>query len=391
MHLRKILTFYRYNRFTAFFRRLTLFIIPVLFPLLLSTCFLLRGTAVPINTVRIENANIEKIFKDTARIEDLKAEWRGNSVEIISQQNNTNSQTVIASFSAKDDYKYESQAAGSNAAEGTVFSMKQFSDVRWQDIENPTQASGSDLIFVISAADNQYRDMVYIPGGPFKMGRKFQQDEKPIHTVTVQGFYMDKFEVTVKQFREYCQKTRRTMPRQPYWNDENHPVVNVSWIEANQYTKWAGKRLPTEAEWEYAARSGSIGNYYDWGNVRPFRKKGANIADEALRTEKQFWRIWKGYYDGFVYTSPVGSFYATVFGLHDMTGNVLEWCADWYAKDYYSRSPNANPKGPGEGIHRSIRGGAWNFSPRDVLTTRRFHYRPDVKLDHLGFRCVKDR
>jgi len=198
-------------------------------------------------------------------------------------------------------------------------------------------------------------------------------------------------ETQEKHFREYCQKTRRVMPKQPFWNDEIHPVVNVSWIEANQYAKWAGKRLPTEAEWEYAARSGSIGNYYDWGNVRPFRKKGANIADEALRTEKQFWRIWKGYYDGFVYTSPVGSFYATLFGLHDMTGNVLEWCGDWYDEQYYAQSPADNPKGPEKGTHRSIRGGSWNFSPRDVLTTRRFHYRPDVKLDHLGFRCVKDR
>jgi sulfatase modifying factor 1 len=391
MHQNKKLNSYLSTQCTIGLKKLAYLLSPILIFVFFSTCTLLRTTAVPIKTIRIENANVENIFFEQTHIEDLRAEWRGNTIDIISQPKNSNSGKLIASFSAKDDYKYEGPRVSSISSEGRIFSMKQFSEIRWEDIGDPSEVKGTDLVFVLSAEDDQYRDMVYIPGGRFNMGSKFQEDEKPVHTVSVQGFYMDKYEVTVKQYREYCKATRRSMPKQPFWNDDIHPVVNVSWIEANKYAKWAGKRLPTEAEWEYAARSGSIGNFYDWGNVRPFRKKGANIADEALRTEKRFWRIWKGYYDGFVYTSPVGSFYATLFGLHDMTGNVLEWCADWYDKDYYAHSPSENPKGPEKGIHRSIRGGSWNFAPRDVLTTRRFHYRPDVKLDHLGFRCVKNR
>ena len=180
------------------------------------------------------------------------------------------------------------------------------------------------------------------------------------------------------------------MPEQPYWNDDQHPVVNVSWNEASAYAKWKGKRLPSEAEWEYAARGGSKGYYYSWGNVKPYRKRGGNIADEAILAEKHNWTIWKGYYDGFVFTAPVGSFIENKFGLYDMTGNVWEWCADWYSDDYYAVSPKINPQGPETGRHRVLRGGSWNYGPRDIYTTRRMRYRPDVTLNYIGFRCASD-
>ena len=356
-----------------------------------SNCSLLRTTAVPIQTIRIENSNIESIFQADTRVENLRAEWRGSKIDIISQPDNNASGNLILSFASTDEYNFQNPSNNSKQSVSKVYSMKQFSDVRWDDIEDPDQINSKELVLIVSSDNPQYRDMVYIPGGSFKMGSKFRKDEIPIHLVNIDGFYMDKYEVTVQQYRQYCKATRRPMPKQPFWNDETHPVVNISWHDATRYANWAGKRLPTEAEWEYAARSGAIGYYYAWGNVRPFRKKGANIADEALRTEKQFWRIWKGYYDGFVYTAPVGSFFSNRFGLYDMTGNVLEWCADWYDKEHYKNSDINNPRGPKKAKHRVIRGGSWNFAPHDVLTTRRFHYRPDVSLDHVGFRCVKDR
>jgi len=355
---------------------------------LFNTCAF-QGKLLTIDSVRIEDVQISSLFPQGSDIENIRAYWRDNRIDLVDGE----SGTPLTSLYLDDDYLYRGRSTNNIPVSGQVISGQSFIDVQWNDVDEGTRAA-SDLIFVLypeRGIENKYQGMVYIPGGKIMMGSKYQEDELPVHPVTLDGFYIDKREITVAEYREFCRATRRVMPRQPRWNDDRHPVVNVSWLDASAYAKWKGKRLPTEAEWEYAARSGYRGYFYSWGNRAPLRKQGGNIADEALKSEKRSWRIWKNYYDGFVYTAPTGSFYANAFGLYDMTGNVWEWCSDWYDAKYYSSSPASNPKGPEKGSHRVLRGGSWNFAPRDILTTRRLHYRPDVQLDYIGFRCAMDR
>jgi sulfatase modifying factor 1 len=355
------------------------------------TCSTFISRDVVIKDIRIEEIGINKFYAPNPEVESYTARWSGSRINLHAGEEAD--APLITSFSQENEYEF----IGSNPAVGPLYarviSGKSNAELNWDNIKNVDDPAAYKLIFEIvpDEPDIPYEDMVYIPGGSVMMGSKYQKDEQPVHRVTVDGFYMDRYEVTVAQYREFCRATRRAMPKQPYWNNDNHPVVKVSWNNANAYAKWKKKRLPSEAEWEYAARAGRKGYFYSWGNKAPGRRKGGNIADEALRSEKKFWRIWKNYYDGFVYTAPRGSFYSNDFGLFDMTGNVWEWCSDWYTANYYKSSPEKNPPGPEKASHKVLRGGSWNFAPRDVLATRRLHYRSDVELDYIGFRCAKDK
>ncbi len=232
--------------------------------------------------------------------------------------------------------------------------------------------------------------MVFIPGGWFRMGSPYKADEQPVHRVYVDAFFMDKTEVTVAEFRRFCQDTRRRMPKQPVWNEDDHPVVNVSWHDAMAYARWAGKRLPTEAEWEYAARAGGSSSYeYAFAGQNMYTKNFGNIADESILSVKSRFPIRDGYDDGYVYTAPVGSYAPNPFGLLDMEGNVLEWCQDWYKEDSYAMSESENPQGPAKGYYKVIRGGAWNRSGKYLRVTYRTWYVPGCKFEFLGFRCAK--
>jgi formylglycine-generating enzyme required for sulfatase activity len=348
--------------------------------------------SIKIDTIRIEDIEVNKLLHGGSKIGTLRAEWSGSTIDLYYDFKDIQSAPLKLSYDSESDYEYSYSAPDDLTATGTILSVPSNTEISWDEIADQEKPETKDLAFVTwtDRSDEKYKDMVYIPGGSFTMGSKFNKNELPKHRVYVDGFYMDKYEVTVAQFRKFCKATRRRMPKQPYWNNENHPVVNVSWDYANAYAKWKGKRLPTEAEWEYTARSGSRRYYYSWGNIKPTRRRGGNIADESIRAEKRNWKIWKGYFDGFVYTAPVGRFYPNQFGLYDMTGNVSEWCSDWYEADYYKKSPERNPKGPAKGTHKVLRGGSWNLGPRKVLTTRRFYFRRDVNLNFIGFRCVKD-
>lgn len=293
--------------------------------------------------------------------------------------------------------------------------------------------------------------MRWIPGGTFQMGsEEGQPDEKPVHEVTVAGFWMDTHELTNEEFERFVKATgyvtiAERKPRQEDFPDappealvpgaivftpppgdvplhdhmawwryvpganwrhpegpdstlqgrEKYPVVQVAWFDAMAYAKWAGKRLPTEAEWEFAARGGKAKLTYIWGNEKtPDGRWMANI--------------WQGKFpngntvqDGHKSQSPVGSYPPNDYGLFDMAGNAWEWTSDWYMPDYYAKSPRQNPQGPQEsydpnepGVWKRItRGGSylcteaycWGYRPAMRMKTS-----PDTGLNHTGFRCVRN-
>ena len=213
--------------------------------------------------------------------------------------------------------------------------------------------------------------MVLIPAGEFSMGSYEGLDsEKPVHTVYLDVFYMDKYEVTNEQYKKFMDATTH---KAPYWlndskyNATHQPVIGITWEDATAYAMWAGKRLPTEEEWEKAARGGLEWKLYTWGNDWPPPKNSGNFA----------------YDDGYAYTAPVGKFTPNGYGLYDMAGNVKEWCTDWYSKDYYANSPKDNA--------RIVRGGSHSASEATLL---RVSYRdansPNAAYTDLGFRCVQD-
>lgn len=247
---------------------------------------------------------------------------------------------------------------------------------------------------------SEVQGMVLIPAGEFPMGSKEgegDKDEHPQHTVYLSGYYIDKYEVTNEQYYQFWladggEKSKHTPAS--YGNaysigdwpevaktKSNYPVVGVSWFDAQAYCEWAKKRLPTEAEWEKAAR-GADGRTWPWGN--DFNE---NINDKNKHSNR-----WDGD-DGYDNTiAPVGSYPTGVstYGVYDMAGNVWEWVADWYDKDYYSKSLQDNPKGSDKGKLRVVRGGSWRNREYTQKCANRYYCYPDIWGNTLGFRCVRD-
>lgn len=216
--------------------------------------------------------------------------------------------------------------------------------------------------------------MVYVPAGEFTMGSTGYDNENLVHKVYLDAYWIDKTPVTVAQYRKFCAATGRQMPQAPKWGwKEDHPIVSVTWDDANAYCKWAGKRLPTEAEWEKAAR-GADGRTYPWGN------------------EFKSSRLWSSTDGEKKSTAPVGSFPAgaSPYGCLDMAGNVWQWCADWYSKDYYGDSPGRNPTGPTFAQERVLRGGPWcgNITA-NFCASNRFRNSPGDRVISFGFRCAQ--
>lgn len=329
----------------------------------------------------------------------------------------------------------------------------------------PKRFSRSDTLnFIIASKETPMDGMVKIPSGTFDMGGDSDQaspDEYPKHQVMVDAFYMDATEVTNIQFKRFVDATKyvTTAERKPDWNElkksvppntpkpndsllvaaslvfksttesvslhdvsqwwswikgtnwkhpqglksniigkENFPVVHVSWDDAMAYCKWAGKRLPTEAEWEWAARGGLTNNIYPWGN-------------EAVNVGKSKINSWGGIFpykndlkDGFMKSAPVKSFKSNGYGLYDMSGNVWEWCRDWYDYNYYKTLAGKltqNPQGPAKSndpedpftAKKSLKGGSFLCNESyctGYRVARRMKSSPDTGLEHTGFRCVKN-
>jgi iron(II)-dependent oxidoreductase len=219
--------------------------------------------------------------------------------------------------------------------------------------------------------------MVFVPAGEFIMGSSVAEaDEKPQHKVFVSGFYIDRYEVTNAEYRKFIEATGRFAPDyldDPDLGKPDHPVVAVSFDDAKAYAEWVGKRLPTEAEWEKAAR-GIGGRVYPWGDKYGNKKVNKRGAD-----------------DGFAYTAPVDKLQGGVssYGALNMAGNAWEWCADFYQENYYTVAGKKNPKGPSNGSLRVIRGGSWDSDADSLRTSNRSAAAPETRRYDLGFRCVK--
>ncbi len=234
--------------------------------------------------------------------------------------------------------------------------------------------------------------MVLIPAGEFQMGStNGARDEKPVHTVHLDAYYIDKHEVTVGEYKKFLNATgHRVLPDSVFRCSptDQHPVVGVSWHDAMAYAKWAGKRLPTEAEWEKAARGELIGQKYPWGNAIDTKKANYNKNTKSGKHDEQ--------------TTPIGKYPANAYGLHDMSGNVSEWCLDAYQKNYYANSPQRNPIAGPENLNqivnnfkdiatrRVVRGGSWSFNAKSVRVANRMGEKPSLLSSDVGFRCVQD-
>lgn len=328
--------------------------------------------------------------------------------------------------------------------------MAKFPFIQSVDRPHPCCVPSKERAFVllssIAAAEQRRRatrgsaeNMVKLDGGPFLMGTEsdegFPQDgEGPIREVTLDPFWIDRYPVTNAQFRdfvgatgyvteserfgwsfvfhlhlspeEYAAKVDATAPGVEWWckvngsswhnpegpgsdiqGREHYPVVHVSWSDATAYAEWAGKRLPTEAEWEYAARGGLEQRTYPWG-------------DELTPNGQHLCNIWQGEFphtntadDGYVGTAPVDAFPPNGYGLHTITGNAWEWCNDWFHPAYHITAARLNPQGPATGAAKVMKGGSYlchkSYCNRYRVAARTSNT-PDSATTNISFRCVRD-
>ncbi len=245
----------------------------------------------------------------------------------------------------------------------------------------------SALIVLAGVALAGDSGMVLIPAGEFEMGRtkstdddttgmrpKALLDDRPVHTVYLDSYYLDVNEVSQADYERFVAAAGRTPPY--HWPQGSMPegkadiaIHNVDWEDATAYCDWAGKRLPTEAEWERAARGGLDAMDYPWGDDKP--------------TDRARFNTPRG-------PGPAGKFRQNDLGLYDIVGGVAEWCSDWFERTYYETSPPKNPSGPASGMYKVIRGGSWSSGPRRITVFFRNWVRPNQKTPNLGLRCAKD-
>ena len=210
--------------------------------------------------------------------------------------------------------------------------------------------------------------MAYVDGGQFKrVNINAKKNEKSEHTVTLDSYLIDKTEVTQREYRHVMGRFASD-----YSGCMECPVENVSWYDAMDYAKKVGKRLPTEAEWEFAARGGI---YYNGKNLYSGSNKLDEVAWFLANTDSK---------------QPVGKKRPNELGIYDMSGNVWEWCSDWYHDDYFQIANKTNPSGPDYGTERVVRGGSWFSNDVFCNVSRRYKLKPDYRDTNFGFRCVKD-
>ena len=225
--------------------------------------------------------------------------------------------------------------------------------------------------------------MAIVSAGAFRMGRdgiEALEDERPAHPVWLDDYVMDVYEVTVGRYAAFLSATGRMPPM--FWEQadpvqhHDRPIIGVNWDDADACCRWAGKRLPTEAEWEKAAR-GTDNRLYPWGDQQPT----PDLANYALGARFSYGQV----------LMPVGRYERgkSPYGIYELAGNVWEWVQDWYEGSYYERSPERNPQGPDHGQFKVLRGGSWSELPKYLLTYGRFKLPPSTQNSYTGFRCVK--
>lgn len=236
--------------------------------------------------------------------------------------------------------------------------------------------------------------MVFVPAGEFLMGAEEEdsqakKNERPARKVYLDAYYIYKYEVTYGQFKKFLADTgykpKGNWDRFDRPEFLDRPVMNVTYLDAEAYCKWAGVSLPAEAQWEKAAR-GTDGRKYPWGNQwDPNKCNNSAMNDPSLLAKTAHILDKRG-------TLPTGSVAGdeSPYGVMDMAGNINEWCADWYKSGYYKNSPPKNPKGPEKGKERSTRGGSWSLPPDRCRASARWSGSVESELDDYGFRCVKN-
>lgn len=231
----------------------------------------------------------------------------------------------------------------------------------------------------VKTAQRDAMPQVLVPAGGFVMGREGKPFQgAPPHTVYLESFWIDQVEVSNAMYARCVSDgvcpppTLRLNPYYGNWIYRNYPVVYVDWFQAQNYCEWAGRRLPTEAEWEKAAR-GTDERKFPWGNEEP-NPRLANYVESLIGEPVP------------VYRYPLG---ASPYGALNMVGNVREWVSDWYDLDYYFESPPANPRGPETGLERSMRSGAYDADANEILTTSRYKHEPGSAGLSRGFRCAE--
>ena len=246
------------------------------------------------------------------------------------------------------------------------------------------KGKGKVSVKVVKGLGNDGAEMVFIPLGDFMRGSNHDEpDAAPQRRTTLSAYYIDRFAVSEARYRECVSAGQCSAPdveEHCNWGKpgkDEHPVNCVSWFQADEYCRWAGKLLPTEAQWEKAAK-GATHRRYPWGD----RKPDCELANFALDPDKK-----KYCHDG---TVPVSKYTgsASPWGAVQMAGNVFHWVKDWYGKEYYRTSEVRDPMGPYEGTYRVVRGGSWFSREADLRTTMRGPLPPGAKYNYLGFRCV---
>jgi formylglycine-generating enzyme required for sulfatase activity len=310
-------------------------------------------------------------------------------------------QKILSEPSTQDTTQNTSKPQEPNSTE-VIVQVTQTTDQNTPKAQEPIQiftlpAEPTSLPFEQDKFEGDFNiHMVPIPAGSFQMGSNFgDEDERPEHQVYLDAYYIDVYEVTNELYARFLNEMGNKEEGGESWLDASriifqstsgwvvdplyadHPVVMVSWHGASAFCEWRGARLPTEAEWEKAARGGLEGKLYPWGDDLPTytlgMENGAQFGDHGDTTV------------------PVGSFAPNDYGLYDLAGNVIEWVADWYTINYYAESPSENPKGPTISDSHVIRGGSWVNDAYELRVSSRHWGFPNAKYTNYGLRCVRSQ